>query len=272
MTTDRAAPAQKPIAKRGTEETLYETAAGYCAVLVVVLFALTLLGQNYVIPSGSMENTLLIGDHLLVDRITFSPSTRWMPLVRYREPKRGDIVVFLRPAPEPDLDADGNPQYLTLVKRLIGVPGDRIHLHNGVVFVNGAAQSTPAEGRMSATADAAYIDEFPAILPTPDNDHGAVESWVVELPRLVENGDLVVPPGKYFMMGDNRHGSYDSRFWGLVPRENILGRPLFNYWSFLMTESEGSQTGLGNSLAWMGHVAMHFFTDTRWKRTLHEVR
>jgi signal peptidase I len=254
------------------QETPFEALAGICSVLVVGLFILTFAAQNYVIPSGSMRDTLLVGDHLVVDRITFSSPTGWMPLIRYREPKRGDIVVFKRPAPEPVPDADGNPQYQTLVKRLIGVPGDRIHLHDGVVFVNGVAQSQPSEGLASFSSDQAYVDEFPSLLPTPQDDHLAVESWVVELPSLIQNGELVVPPGKYFMMGDNRHGSYDSRFWGLVPRENIIGRPLFNYWSFETPEAQGNKTGIGDSLAWIGHVALHFFTETRWKRTFHVVR
>ena len=253
------------------DETPFEALASICSVLVVGLFVLTLIAQNFVIPSGSMRDTLLIGDHLLVDRITFSPPTKWMPFVHYREPGRGDIVVFLRPAPQPELDADGNPQYSTLVKRLIGLPGDRVHLRGGIVYVNGVAQNPPPEGRISQTSDIAYIDEFPSILPTPAEDHTAVESWVVELPHHVDAGDLVVPPGKYFMMGDNRHGSYDSRFWGLVPRENIIGRPLFNYWSFEAPDNQYEKTGIGNTIAWMGHVAIHFFTDTRWKRTLHVV-
>jgi len=253
-------------------ETPYEAVASICSVLVVGIFILTFLAQNYVIPSGSMENTLLVGDHLVADRITFAPPTKWMPLVHYREPKRGDIVIFIRPAPEAEPDAEGQPQYLTLVKRLIGVPGDRIHLRDGTLFVNGVARPAPAEGRISESADEAYMDNFPSILPTPVEDHGAVESWVVELPSHIQDGDLVVPPGKYFMMGDNRHGSYDSRYWGLVPRANIIGRPLFNYWSFKSNEGDLEQTGLGNRTAWMAHVALHFFTDTRWKRTFHRTR
>jgi signal peptidase I len=221
-----------------------------------------------------MEKTLLIGDHLLVDRITLAPSSQWMPLVRYREPRRGDIVVFIRPAPEPEPDAEGNPQYLILVKRLIGVPGDHIHLHEGVVYVNGVAQPTPKEGMDTPvpSSEQVFLDEFPAVLPTPTDTHGAVDTWVVELPSHIENGDVVVPPGKYFMMGDHRHASMDSRFWGFVPRANIMGRPLFNYWSFQTPADQEEKSGIGSSLAWMGHVAVHFFTDTRWKRTLQRVR
>jgi signal peptidase I len=254
-------------------ETPFETIAGICSVLVIGLFALELLGQNFVIPSGSMEDTLLVGDHLLVDRITFSPATSWMPLVHHRNPQRGDIVVFYRPAPQPEPDADGNPVYSILVKRLVGMPGDRIHLHDGTVFINGVAQPMPKEGLDTpiAPSERAYADEFPSVLPTVEDSHGAVTTWVVDLPNHIENGNLVVPPDKYFMMGDHRHASLDSRFWGLVPRENIVGRPLFNYWSFKTPENQEDKKGLGNQLAWMAHVAIHFFTDTRWSRTFHRV-
>jgi signal peptidase I len=94
----------------------------------------------------------------------------------------------------------------------------------------------------------------------------------VDFPNHIVDGDLVVPPGKYFMMGDHRHNSLDSRYWGFVPRENIMGRPLFNYWSFKTPEDQYEQGGVGNTVAWMGHIAVHFFTDTRWTRTLHRVR
>jgi signal peptidase I len=259
-----------PPAGQRVEETPFEAVAGICAVLVVGLFILTFLMQNFVIPSGSMENTLLVGDHLLVDRITLAPPTKWMPLVHYREPKRGDVVVFLKPVP--DLDAEGNPQYLFLVKRLIGVPGDHIHLHNGIVIINGMAQTPPVDGMDSPanSSEKEFLDEFPSIPPA--SNPNATEAWAVEFPSHYENGDLVVPPGKYFMMGDHRHNSLDSRYWGFVPRENIVGRPLLNYWSFATTEDQYEQTGIGSSLARMGHVALHFLTETRWNRTLHLVR
>jgi signal peptidase I len=255
------------------EETPFEAVASICSVLVVGLFILTFLGQNFVIPSGSMEKTLLVGDHLVVDRITLSPPAKWMPLVHYREPQRGDIVVFIKPVA--DLDAEGKPQYLFLVKRLIGVPGDHIHLRNGIVIVNGVAQGLPKDGQdtpSNSASEQEYLDEFPATLPALDPMASATEGWAVDAPNHIEDGELVVPPGKYFMMGDNRHNSLDSRYWGFVPRENIVGRPLFNYWSFKTPEDQYEQTGIGNSVEWLGHVALHFFSDTRWKRTLHIVR
>jgi signal peptidase I len=265
--TVKTPPAPVPEETR-VEETPFEALASICSVLVVGLFILTFLAQNYVIPSGSMEKTLLVGDHLVVDRVTFSPPSKWMPLMHYREPKRGDIVVFIKPVPD---DVEGKPEYLTLVKRLVGVPGDHIHLRDGVVILNGVAQNLPPDGQMLPTGDKEFLDEFPSEPPFPQPG-GATESWAAEFPSHIENGDLVVPPGKYFMMGDNRHNSLDSRYWGFVPRENIVGRPLFNYWSFETPEHQYEETGFGSTLAWMGHVAIHFFTDTRWSRTLHPVR
>jgi signal peptidase I len=248
------------------EETPFEALASICSVLVVGLFILTFLAQNFVIPSGSMENTLLVGDHLVVDRITLAPVAKWMPFVHYREPKRGDIVVFIKPG---ELDAEGKPTIMFLVKRLIGVPGDHIHLHDGIVYVNGTAQTPPPEGLDSPPNDREFLDEFPAVPPAPP---AATERWSIEFPSHIENGDLVVPEGKFFMMGDHRHNSLDSRYWGFVPRENIVGRPLFNYWSFKTPDDQYEQTGMGNTVAWLGHVALHFFTETRWARTLNRVR
>ena len=255
------------------EETPFESLASICTVLVVGLFIMTFVSQNYGIPSGSMENTLLIGDHLVVDRMTLMPPASWMPLIRYREPSRGDIVVFHKPVYQPGIDTpdvDGTPQYTTLVKRLIGVPGDRIHLRNGIVFLNGIAQ--PLGSAQPTTTDNfnEFLDDFPAVPPA--GVPGSTESWAVNFSSHLQDGDLVVPPGMYFMMGDNRHNSLDSRFWGFVPRANILGRPLFNYWSFESGDGKLEQAGFGHKLAWIGHVLMHFFPDTRWKRTFHVVR
>jgi len=256
------------------DETPFEALASICSVLVVGLFILYFLAQNYVIPSGSMENTLLVGDHLVVDRISLAPPAKWMPLVHYREPRRGDIVVFVKPVAEPEPDADGNPQYFILVKRLIGVPGDRIHLHNGIVILNGVAQPPPKDGSddPGSSIDEQYLDEFPSIPPAQAPSGAETASWANDAPNHIVDGDLVVPPGMYFMMGDNRHDSLDSRYWGFVPRQNIMGRPLFNYWSFKSTEENYTQTGMSQNIAWMVHVVTHFFSDTRWNRTFHRTR
>jgi len=262
----QSVPEQKPV-----EETPFEAAASICSVLVVGLFILTFLAQNFVIPSGSMEKTLLVGDHLVVDRITIAPPSKWMPLVRYREPRRGDIVVFIKPGV---IDADGKPAVMFLVKRLVGIPGDRIHLRNGIVILNGVAQDQPFAAPTTPENHEDFLDEFPSVAPVASGDPntGVPDTWAVDFPSHVVDGDLVVPPGKYFMMGDNRHNSLDSRFWGFVPRENIVGRPLFNYWSFVTPDDQINQTGIANNIAWIGHVVTHFLTDTRWKRTLHPIR
>jgi signal peptidase I len=242
------------------KETPLEALSSICFVLVIGLFILTFLTRNFEIPSGSMEKTLLVGDHLLVDRITLAPSASWMPLLHYREPKRGDIVVFFKP---------GNPDTF-LVKRLIGVPGDHIHLRNGVVILNGVAQTEPKATLWPGDTYYPYIDNFPEVSPTEANEVTA--EWAVDLPTHIQGNDLVVPSGMFFMMGDHRHASLDSRFWGFVPRANIVGRPLFNYWSFKTPDDQMYKTGLANQIAWMGNVVLHFFTDTRWKRTLNPVR
>ncbi|MGH9607428.1 MAG: signal peptidase I [Terracidiphilus sp.] len=264
----RAAAQPEPAAGQiRVEETPFEAIASICSVLAVLLFIQTFIAQNFVIPSGSMEPTLLIGDHLMVDRTTLAPTAKWMPLVYYRQPRRGDVVVFKKPVP--DL-VNGKPQYLYLVKRLIGVPGDHIHLSDGIVYINGVAQ--PMGHAQPTTPDnyVQYVDDFPEVPMSPAM--GATDAWSVAMPTYVEDGNLVVPPGHYFMMGDNRHNSLDSRFWGFVPRANIAGRPLFNYWSFKTPEDEYNETGMGARVAWMGHVVLHFFTDTRWARTFHVIR
>lgn len=257
-------------AQEREEETPLEAIASICSVLVIGLYILTFIAQNFVIPSGSMEKTLLVGDHLVVDRLTLAPPAKWMPLVRYREPRRGDIIVFIKPVAEPEPGPDGKPQYLFLVKRCIGIPGDHIHLRNGIVIINGVAQSQPYAQPTTPENFNEFLDDFPSV--PPGDVQGSTESWDVAFPNYIQNGDLVVPPGHYFMMGDNRHNSLDSRFWGFVPRADIIGRPLFNYWSFKTPEEEYDQTGAGHQIAWMAHVVTHFFTDTRWGRTFHIVR
>jgi signal peptidase I len=159
------------------------------------------------------------------------------------------------------------------VKRLIGVPGDHIHLRNGIVILNGVAQTPPADGKeaLASPDQDEFLDDFPSV-PAAAMVPSATEAWAVEEPNHIVDGDLVVPPDHFFMMGDNRHNSLDSRYWGFVPRENIVGRPLFNYWSFKTPEDQYEQTGVASSVGWMAHVVLHFFSDTRWKRTLHLTR
>jgi signal peptidase I len=241
-------------------ETPLEAVASYCAVIVVGLFILTFIFQNFLIPSGSMENTLLIGDHVLVDRVNLAPPAHWAPFVRYRTVRRGDIIVFLKPG-YPDTH---------LVKRVVGVPGDRIHLHEGYVYLNGKRQEEPQAGHPNYSNYSPYRDEFPNVPTTLGN--GVEPVWANELPSNIQNGDLVVPPGQYFAMGDNRLISLDSRYWGFVPRENIVGRPLFVYWSFISPEENDVHVSMSDRLREFQRVLFHFFDQTRWSRTLHVVR
>ena len=120
--------------------------------------------------------------------------------------------------------------------------------------------------------DRDFLDEFPSSPPVPEPGNYITQTWATDFSNHVVNGELIVPPGMYFMMGDNRHNSADSRFWGFVPRANIVGRPLFNYWSFESTQGDYEQTGLGKNLSWMLHVVTHFISDTRWSRTFHVIR
>src|SRR5579875_3571853 len=247
------------------KETPLEALASICTVLVVGLFIMGFIFQNFVIPSGSMEKTLLIGDHVVVDRITLAPRTSWAPFVHYRPVKHGDIIVFLKPNPEsPDL---------ILVKRAIGLPGDHIHLRHGVVYVNGVAQNEPYAAMPNDNdgdledAYQPYRDDFPAIAPPPTEQ--VTELWREDLPTHIQGDDIVVPPGKVFAMGDHRTQSLDSRFWGFVPMENIMGRPMFVYWSFETPADEENKTSMSDRLSFMLHVVTHFFTGTRWSRTFH---
>lgn len=247
--------------KKKQEETPLESIASICGVLVVALFVLTFIFQNFAIPSGSMEKTLLIGDHVLVNRVMLAPPTKWAKFMPYRQVHRGDIIVFFKPAMD-------NGQHLYLVKRVIGIPGDHIHLVDGTVYLNGVAQNEPYA--QVATDFLAYRDDFPDVPPPPNSDVTA--EWALDLPNHIQNGDLVVPKGYYFAMGDNRPVSLDSRYWGFVPRANIVGRPLFIYWSFKSTEADYGQTSMAARISSIGHVVLHFFGDTRWGRTFRVVK
>lgn len=246
-------------------ETPLESLASIASVLAVGLFVMTFVFQNFEIPSASMVKTLLIGDHVLVDRVSLAPPAKWAPFTFYRDVHRGDIVVFLKPG-EPDL---------FLVKRAIGIPGDRIHLRNGVVYLNGVAQNEPYAAMPSNDGDYQhaynpYRDDFPSIPPDPM--YQVTASWQYELPQNIKDGDLVVPPGKIFAMGDNRPDSLDGRYWGFIPRENIVGRPMFVYWSFQTPADQIEKQGVGQRLSFMGHILLHFFDQTRWKRTFHLIK
>ena len=194
-----------------------EMARSLTAVIVVALFILTFIVQPFRIPSESMEHTLLVGDFLLVNKTAYAPSGNWSWLLPYRPIRRRDIVVFHFPP---------NPM-LHVVKRVIGLPGDRIHLQDGQVWVNDVEISEPY-----ATYEPAYADDFRDNFPTQlYTDPGVNPQWWMEMRRDVRSGDLVVPDGDFFVMGDNRNFSDDSRYWGFVTQDHIVGRPFVIYFS-----------------------------------------
>jgi signal peptidase I len=257
-----------PLAKREEKaqkaekkkETLPESIAGIASVLVSGIFIITFLVQAFEIPSSSMENTLLIGDHVFVDRFTPAfPAALLGPLLAYHPVRHDEVIVFLHPA----------EKGLYVVKRIIGIPGDHIHLQNGVVYRNGAALQEPHLNPDHGVPNA-YRDNFPA--HSGAGDPYVLPEWPLLLREYVHDGDLVVPPGYYFGMGDNRARSLDSRYWGLIPRENIIGRPLVIYWSFVTPPDQSEHTSLADRAAFLVHIVTHFFGKTRWGRMLHFVQ
>ena len=243
-------------------ETTVEFLASLAAVLVTGLFIITFIVQAFEIPSSSMENTLLIGDHVFVNREQFAPRSGWIgPLLPYRQIRHGDIVVFLSPA-EPGL---------YVVKRIMGTPGDRIHLHDGIVYRNGEKLDEPYVIRQATGSSYnPYRDNFPAVAPSDFNN--VTPEWQMMMKQNIQGDDLVVPEDHYFAMGDNRDVSYDSRYWGFIPRENVIGRPMFIYWSFETPPNEYLETGAGQRISIIVHKIIHFFDETRWRRTFRFVR
>ncbi len=251
----------KDTAPEKKKESFSETLSGLAAVFVSGLFIITFIVQAFEIPSGSMENTLLVGDHVFVDRLTAMPSAPvvgW--LMPYRNIRRDEIIVFLHPS-EPGM---------YVVKRVIGVPGDRLRLKDGVVYRNGEPLKEPyLHAHDQPTSD--YRENFPDALPGGDESQITSE-WPMVMQAHMRNGELVVPPDSYFGMGDHRDVSLDSRYWGFIPRGNIVGRPLFIYWSFETPPSQYERRSAGERISFLVHIIIHFFDQTRWGRMFHLVR
>ncbi|MGA9356232.1 MAG: signal peptidase I [Terriglobales bacterium] len=249
-------------------ETATEFLASIAGVLVTGLFIITFILQAFEIPSSSMEDTLLIGDHVFVNREWFAAPTRWMgPMLPYHDPRHGDIVVFLSPA----------EHGLFVVKRIIGIPGDRIHLRDNVVYRNGEKLDEAAYVQHKRDPNDPYYEErrpyrenFPEVAPSSVDN--LAEDWEASLSSHIEGQDLVVPPNSYFAMGDNRDVSYDSRYWGFIPRSNVIGRPMFIYWSFITPPDQYQMRDAGDRLGFLAHTIIHFFDETRWRRTLRIVK
>ena len=225
--------------------------------IVIAVFVITFLVQAFQIPSESMENTLLIGDYLLVDKVRFGHGGAWGPILPYHEILRGDIIVFRYPV---------HPSQ-HFVKRVVGLPGDRVRMVNKRVFVNEKPVDEDYVVYKSHGSDI-YRDDFPSLA----HAGGSVEArWWIQMHKWVRDGELTVPPGSYFVLGDNRDESLDSRYWGFVPRENIIGRPLIIYWS--VRHSGGAESAMADdTLSRFTFVVTHLLQFTRWDRTFRIVK
>jgi signal peptidase I len=243
-----------------------ETVRSLLSIIVIALFALTFILQPFRIPSESMERTLLVGDFLLVNKMIYGPPGLWSHLLPYRQVQRGDIVVFHFPVDPAE----------HVVKRVIGIPGDRIRMLDGVVYRNGQAVTEPYAVYESAGEDP-FRDQFPSGGYT---NPGIDPHWWQAMPRDVQSGELIVPAGSYFVMGDNRNHSRDSRYWGFVPRANIVGRPFIIYFSLRepsttdlpeLPRGASAQTS-GDKLGHESEAVDKVANFARWDRFLRIVR
>ncbi len=221
--------------------------------ILILLFGTTTLVQAFIVPTPSMDTTVRVGDHLLVDKLSYAPADGFSKhLLPYTEPKRGDIIVFRYP-----MDISQN-----YVKRCMGVPGDHLKVVDKDVWLNGHKLVEP------------YVQHvFPGLQPYRDNFPSEPSGPVYDRARQmlaehVVNGEIVVPEGSYFAMGDNRDNSLDSRYWGFVPRENIIGKPLVIFWSYDAPTEDWVDYNANHFI----DLAKNFFTKTRWDRTLKLVR
>jgi signal peptidase I len=255
-----------PVKPQGPPKSVWREYFESAVVTVIMaLFGMTFIVQAVKVPTGSMQNTITIGDHLLVNKFIFAPGTS-LPFLPQREIKRGDIIVFKYPGnpydPKRDDRPDNRPIFTNYVKRVIGVPGDHIKIQGNNVYVNG---EVVPEHHITALdhnrKDPLEIKENPPRKPgelydvyykpgPPDDDQ--------EYDAFQDKDELVVPEAKYFVMGDNRNNSEDSRYWGFVPRDLVIGRAMFVYWSY-DESAESTQGPFG--------IVVDFFKNTRWSRT-----
>ncbi len=230
--------------------------------ILILLFGTTTLVQAFIVPTPSMDTTVMVGDHMLVDKLAYAPAGSFSRLfLPYADPKRGDIIVFRYP-----IDIRQN-----YVKRVIGVPGDHIKIVGKAVSVNGKVLNEPYTQHVSPSIET-YRDDFPADPPramwTYMQGGSDMLVGVEKMLKHVENGELVVPPDSYFAMGDNRDNSADSRYWGFVPRENIIGKPAIIFWSY----DAPTDDLVGYTTNHFVDLAKNFFSKTRWNRTFKLVR
>jgi signal peptidase I len=238
--------------------TVPEALASLLQTIVVALFLLTFVLQPYLIPSESMEHTLLVGDFLLVNRQVYAPAgglSRW--LLPYRDVERGDIVVFHHPQPHP-----------FLVKRVVGLPGDRLRIDNGRVSVNGQTLTEPYATFEPVTPNP-FRDNFPGRIYT---DPQVDPRWWRQMQSLTSNGEMTVPAGEYFVLGDNRNHSEDSRYWGFVPRSLIVARPLVIYFSLSRPSTTDVEQVPDDRLGHDRELSAKLMGFARWKRIFRVVR
>ena len=233
----------------------FKSLAGTIAIFLILR---TFFVEAYRIPSGSMIPTLLVGDWLFVNKLVYGPHIPFthVNLPGYSEPARGDIVVFESPY-QADMALTGEDPTPTLVKRLIGMPGDTLYGREGVVYVNGLAQRQGYSSPDQTPGDPTYVNElfdWQKKVGLTASRFGAAPAQ----PQLDKWGPFVVPPGHFFMMGDNRYDSKDSRYWGFVPRANVRGRPLFVYYSYVPSNESDR--------------VLSFITDIRWRRLGHWIK
>lgn len=236
--------------------TLPEALASLLRTVVIALFVLTFMLQPFLIPSESMEHTLLVGDFLLFNKQVFAPAgavSRW--ILPYHKVERGDIVVFHHPDPP------------LLVKRVVGVPGDHLRIANGRVLVNGKPLDEPYAAFEPAPINP-YRDNFPARVYTDPN---VDPDWWRLMQSLIQNGELVIPPNDFFVLGDNRNHSMDSRFWGFVPGQAIVAKPLVIYFSLTRPSSTDVQEAPDDRLGQNREITARIAEFARWKRIFHVV-
>jgi signal peptidase I len=200
-------------------------------IIVVAVFFTTFIAQPFRIPTGSMVPTLRVGDFFLLDKQTFAPGAGRYGLLPKSQVHRGDIIVFHWPV-DPTMH---------LIKRVVAVPGDRLRLRHGRLWLNGRLLDEPY-ALYTPSRPNSFRDEFPSLREADPNVEPA---WWIALRRSVDHGEITVPPGEYFALGDNRNNSEDSRYWGFVPRSAIVGRPLFVYFA---VDPDRPRAGLRNSL------------------------
>jgi signal peptidase I len=241
---------------------VWEYAESLLVTIILALFLTTFVVQSFKIPSQSMEPTLLVGDHLLVNKFIFGGTGAWYEkILPYRAIRRGDVIVFRFPF-------DDHPYY---VKRVIGIPGDRVKIVDQQVYVNGNLLNEPYVVHDTAVPYDPFGDSFPPV--TRHYYRSSVrQEWADQILDHVSDGELIVPAAKYFVMGDNRDRSFDSRFWGFVDRTAIMGGPVVIYWSINSTEDEVEDVSFSTRARGIWDTLLHLPSRTRWNRMFHQVR